>query len=208
MSFFNRVSAICPYCKIHVNFSWISSDDNGGEIEDYSEDYFKNEKGIWVIGVCPSCKNCVLLNGYESSNKFILTKTYPFPLPSVVDERIPEKIKKDLEEAKLCFSVGAINASSGMCRKALQRACKEKGATKKELYDQIDEITTKGVISNDLRELAQSVRLIGNDGVHPNDDEVSKEDAEEILNLAEQFLDIIFVAPAKVKEIKERKEKK
>jgi len=204
----NHVSAVCPYCKVHVTFSWTEPGERGGGLNDYLHIYFKNQRGIWNIGECPSCKNCVLLLGYEKDYNFVSTKIYPFPLPSPVDERIPEKIRNDLEEAKLCFSVGAINASVGMCRKALQRTCKEKGATKKELFDQIDEIASKGVISNDLKELAHSVRLIGNDGVHPNDEEVTKEDAEEILNLAEQFLDIIFVAPAKVKEIKEKKGKK
>src|SRR3989344_9315722 len=204
----NHISAICPFCKVYVTFSWTEADDHGGGLKEYPHVYFRNQKGIWVVGECPFCKNCVLLFGQGSNYSFVLKKMFPFPLPSPVDKRIPEKIKKDLEEAKSCFSVGAINASTGMCRKALQRACKEKGAIKKELYDQIDEIATRGIISNDLKELAHSVRLVGNDGVHPNEDEVTKEDAEEILNLAEQLLDIIFVAPAKVKKIKDRKEKK
>lgn len=203
----NHISDICPFCKVYVTFSWTDPREGGGSLTNSLCYYFDNLKGIWVIAECPSCKNCVLLQGHESNYTFILSKMFPSPLPSPVDERIPEKIRKDLEEAKLCFSVGAINASVGMCRKSLQRTCKEKGATEKELYSQIDEIASKGIISKDLKELAHSVRLIGNDGVHPNDEEVTKEDAEEILKLAEQLLDIVFVAPIKVKEIKERRNK-
>ena len=208
-SYHNHISNVCPYCAKIVSFAWTALSEAGGNLDTYLRCYFKDNFHIWAVGQCPNCNECVLIKGFSESNREIIPKNiYPYPLPSPVDHRIPEKIKKDLEEAKLCFSVGAINASVGMCRKALQRACKEKGAVKKELYEQIDEIATKGVISADLKELAHSVRFIGNDGVHPNDDEVTKEDAEEILNLAEQFLDIIFVAPAKVKEIRERKEKK
>ena len=207
---YNSISGFCPYCHKNITYSWVYFDKEGGGARNFFHDYFKNQFAGWAMGECPSCKKCVLfeLNLDKYQTPVAVKSVYPFPLPSPVDERIPEKIRKDLEEAKLCFSVGAINASVGMCRKALQRTCKEKVAIKKELYDQIDEIATRGIISNDLKELAHSVRLVGNDGVHPNEDEVTKEDAEEILNLAEQLLDIIFVAPAKVKEIKDRKEKK
>ena len=36
---------------------------------------------------------------------------------------------------------------------------------------------------------------------------LNEEDAKEILSLAEQFMEIVFVAPAKVKEIKEKRNK-
>lgn len=40
------------------------------------------------------------------------------------------------------------------------------------------------------------VRWIGNDAAHPNKDKVEREDAEDILSLAEQFLQVLYVAPA------------
>jgi hypothetical protein len=40
------------------------------------------------------------------------------------------------------------------------------------------------------------VRWVGNDAAHPNDQNVTKEDAEDSLKLAEQFLHILFVTPA------------
>lgn len=207
MTMVNHIDAICPYCKVHVNFSWTGATSGGGSLTNYLEAHFRNEKGVWVIGVCTSCKNCVLINGSQEDRHLISHKIYPYPLPSPVNEKIPSLIKKELEEAKLCFSVGAFNASAVMSRRSLQRACKEKGATKKELYDQIAELADKKTITEDMKDLAHTVRLVGNDGAHPNDIDVSDQEAKEILELAEQFMGVVFVAPARVREIQERRQK-
>jgi hypothetical protein len=47
-------------------------------------------------------------------------KIYPQPLPKPTDPRIPENIKKDLDEAKMCFSVECYRASAVISRRSLQ----------------------------------------------------------------------------------------
>jgi hypothetical protein len=64
----------------------------------------------------------------------------------------------------------------------------------------LQELASNGVITKDLKEWADVVRWVGNDAAHPSKDEVNKEDAEDILKLAEQFLHVIYVAPAIAKE--------
>jgi hypothetical protein len=56
------------------------------------------------------------------------------------------------------------------------------------------------VITNDLKEWADVVRWVGNDAAHPDKQPVNEEDAQDMLNLAEQFLHVIYVAPAIAKE--------
>lgn len=201
------ISGFCPYCHKEVTYSWVYFNENGGDIRNWFREYFKNNLAGWAIGECPSCKKCVLmefdLDNYQKISS--LRKIYPYQLPSPVDARIPELIKKDLEEAKLCFSVGAFNAASVMSRRSIQRACKEKGATKKDLIDQIDELAANKIITEDLKELAHAIRLAGNDGAHPNEISVDEQESKEILELAEQFMEVVFVAPAKVREIREKR---
>ena len=38
--------------------------------------------------------------------------------------------------------------------------------------------------------------MVGNDAAHPNSDDVTAEDAEDILELAEQFCSVVYVTPA------------
>ena len=71
--------------------------------------------------------------------------------------------------------------------------------------DQIDELADKGIITTGLKELAHTIRVIGNDGAHPNELDVDEQDSKEVLELAEQLLDLIFVSPARVKEIQEKR---
>jgi hypothetical protein len=86
-----------------------------------------------------------------------------------------------------------------MARRCIQNACIAKGAKTDNLVAQIKELTTSGMITKDVEEWATVVRWIGNDAAHPNKDQVAKEDAEDVLELAEQFLHVIFVTPALAK---------
>ncbi len=202
-----QIKEFCPYCHKYVAFSWVEFSESGGDICKYltKENWYSNINGVWAIGECPSCQKCVLIHLYEDGyGKLHPIEIFPHPLPSPTDERIPEKIRKDIDEAKICLSVNAFRACAGMCRRALQQACILKGARKRDLVDQIDELAEEGVITRDIRELAHSVRWVGNNALHPENPEVTEDDAKEILNLTEQFMEVIFVAPQKVKEIKEK----
>lgn len=89
----------------------------------------------------------------------------------------------------------------------MQSAAVEKGAKKDRLADQIAELASQGKITVDLKEWADAVRWVGNDAAHPGGNPVSKEDAEEVLKLAEQFLHVLYVAPAIAKQLRTRKNK-
>lgn len=71
-----------------------------------------------------------------------------------------------------------------------------KGAKAGDLVAQIKELTSLAIITKDVEEWATVVRWVGNDAAHPGKDPVTKEDAEDALKLAEQFLHVIFVTPA------------
>jgi hypothetical protein len=128
---------------------------------------------------------------------------FPLPMPSPTDERIPSEIRQDLIESKACFSIQAYRGSVILARRALQATCKDKGALEKDLVKQIDELFKNGVITVDLKEWAHLIRWVGNDAAHPNKDAVTEDDAKDILELTEQLLQTIYVAPAIAKERRE-----
>jgi hypothetical protein len=156
--------------------------------------FWEKDRGIaWWIGVCNSCREPVLVLNKGA-------RIYPLPLPSPIDDRIPEHIRKDLDEAKISYSVEAFRASAVMSRRAMQSACIDKRATKEKLVEQLHELAGNGVITNDLKEWADVVRWVGNDAAHPDKQPVTDKDAKDILKLAEQFLHVIYVAPAIAQE--------
>ncbi|HLF35855.1 MAG TPA: DUF4145 domain-containing protein [Cyclobacteriaceae bacterium] len=185
------LSIFCPHCQRHTAVSTAPAEYE----ESYGSKYHTaalwdtGHGDKWWIGICNYCHKPVLVknNGQE---------IYPKPFPSPTDSRIPNPMRQDILEAKLCYSIDAFRGCSVMARRAMQNACINKGATKKDLVHQIEELQTNGIITKDIKEWADVVRWVGNDAAHPNKDDVVKEDAEDILSLAEQFLQVLYVAPA------------
>ena len=184
------VSLYCPYCKRHTALSVAQA-----EYGDYERIFHtgaiwkKSRNEQWWIGICNGCHQpSLVLNNGEV--------VYPQPLPRPTDSNIPAEIARDLDEAKMCFSVECYRACAVMARRCMQSACISKGATHGDLVAQIVELAKKGTITQDIQEWATVVRWVGNDAAHPNHDEVTKEDAEDCLKLAEQFLHVIFVTTA------------
>ncbi len=158
----------------------------------------KNEKEKWWLGVCNYCQLPVLvLNMGE--------KVLPNPSPKPTDKSIPTEIRSDLVEAKKCFSVSAWRGAAVLARRAMQSAAIDKGATKKNLAEQMAELQIKGTITVDLREWTDVVRWVGNDAAHPGSEDVTEDDAKDILSLAEQFLHVLYVTPAKAKALRQKK---
>lgn len=184
------ISIHCPHCQRHTALSVAPVVfQRGYATEQVAAKWEKNRTETWWIGICNNCDSAVLVLNHGE-------RLYPYPFPSPTDSRIPEPMYHDLSEAKLCFSIKAYRACAVMARRAMQNACLNKGAKKRDLVDQINELKDNGTITNDLKEWANVVRWIGNDAAHPNKGVVSKEDAEDILSLSEQFLQVLYVAPA------------
>lgn len=191
----DQYSIYCPSCHQKTSVS-VRAGHNSSQTGKFYE-----------IAECNACDFHVLLVR-DRDNRFILN-VYPHPLPKSTDHRIPETIKKDFDEALLCLSVGAIRGAAVLARRAVQNICEEKGISKRDLKDQIDELFSKNVITSDLRDWAHEVRYVGNDAAHPNDNDndVDKNDAEEIIDLLESLCEVLYVAPAKAANRKEIREK-
>lgn len=184
-------SIYCPHCQRHTAVSVAPAEYDGTYGSKYhTAALWKTDRGDnWWIGICNYCHQPVLVKNHGQ-------EIFPKPFPSPTDSRIPNPMRQDLLEAKLCYSIDAFRACSVMARRTMQNACIDKGATKQDLVHQINELQANGTITKDLKEWADVVRWVGNDAAHPNKDKVEKEDAEDILNLAEQFLQVLYVAPA------------
>jgi len=197
-------SIYCPYCHKHTALSVANGRSDIDIRHQRIESIFRNKIGEWWIGVCNSCRNCVLVKETENQyGEYKISDIFPHPLPKPIDIRVPDFIKKDLEEANSCLSIGARKATCGLARLILQLVCLDKGATEgKQLYDQIVELFDKRVITNEIKEWAQTTRIVGNDAFHPNKNSpiIEKEDAEDIMNLVEQMIYILYITPAIAKE--------
>lgn len=199
------VALHCPHCGIYVALMQAPT----ARHEDFPAVWQKSGSESWWIGVCPNCRNGVLVYQRElltpGNVRPVVHVFYPAALPSPTDEHIPDAIRRALDEAKQCFSVTAYRACAVMARRAMQTACIEQGATKGNLVNQLHELANSGVITKSLKDWGDAVRWVGNDAAHPNGEDVTQEDAEAILRLAEQFMHAVYVAPAIAQDIQAKR---
>lgn len=188
------LSLICPFCDHAATFNTL------GEL--FDQEVIIAYLTMW----CPNCHEIVFVI-YDVVDKKI-ENIYPKSVPKC-DKRIPKKIADDFLEAKGCFGAGAYKGAVVMCRRAIQNTAIEKGAKKGNLFDQLNELVSKGIIPTSLEKLSHKIRSMGNYGAHPDEDgldEVKEKDAKEILEFLEHFLTHIFVMPKRVEELEPKPE--
>lgn len=185
----------CPHCHIQTSITPAMTEYKHasayGEAIPTPAAWRQDRTMQWWIGICNSCSGPVLtLNNGDT--------VWPYPMPSATASEIPEDIRNNLVEAKKCASVEAWRAAVTMCRRAIQMSCIQKGANPRDtLVLQINHLKDNSIITADLHDWATVVRWVGNDGAHPGGTEPDKGDAMTMIDLAEQFLHVLYVAPAK-----------
>ncbi len=187
----------CPYCDANGTFDyrgnimWIVK----GDVIEYS---------LWSCPD-PKCLEVVLVKITEQGQ---MLDIYPKRVPKL-DPSVPDQVKSDTVEAYKSFGVGAWRASAAVGRRALQSSLIEQKATKDRLYDQIDELYERDIITKAIQDWAHTIRVIGNTGAHPDKDgleDVTSTDAKELLDFMEQYLNYVYIMPAKVAERRSAKD--
>jgi hypothetical protein len=151
-----------------------------------------------------ACKGFGVVLGYRQIPQYPFTfrAFYPIGQPNdKVDEAIPAKIADDFREALRCRWIEAYKATVTMCRRSIQSSCLDQKVDSKRLVAQIDELASKGMITEPLRQFAHAVRLEGNDGAHPDPDgleNVTPKDADDIIEFTREYLHHVYVMPAKL----------
>lgn len=137
------------------------------------------------------------------------------PCPSYV----PLKIQTVFDEATLCFANSCYTASGAMFRLCLDITTKEllkewlesntdsnnhpNSAQKDKLFNRIEFLIDKCVIPSDLKEYAHHIRLDGNEAAHEGSTE--KQDAEDLLDFTELFLERIYTMKKQLELAQERR---
>jgi hypothetical protein len=154
------------------------------------------------------CKNCALPSlqlredyggGFEEDEPIFL-----YPNPPRLSPNVPYDLRKEWEEAQICFKAKAYAACSVMARRTLEGTCIELGVNKGSLAKSLKELQKKGLIDGMLAEWADALRIAGNKGAHFTGEPVSREDAEDALAFTEALLDHVYVLRKRFEEFQGR----
>lgn len=201
----------CPYCHVKATYTPFYDPREHATVKEgnlyHVLVYCDNDKcGRATLLIFKGIQKKTALSYYVDTE---LVDQYPKRTP-IPHESIPSQVADDYVEANKCFDIDAWKASSVMCRRALQSSVIEKGAIKDRMIDQIDELYRKEIITKDIKNWAHEIRLTGNIGAHPDKDgleAITKEDAKELIDFLEEYLNYVYIMPRKVSEKKTRKQR-
>ena len=139
---------------------------------------------------------------YKISN-FKIVRVLPPPKEPYTHPSIPEKVRDLLKEAQELLNEGrSPSIIVGACRSILEVALKELNAEGDTLYDKIEDLYQRHIITTPLRDWSHIVRKMGNKALH--EIEASSEDAQELVEFTKLFLMMTFELPAKIREKRSR----
>jgi hypothetical protein len=133
------------------------------------------------------------------------TPAIVYPAPRQLNWNVPIPLRREFEEAQVCFSAKAYEATAVMVRRVLEGTCKENGVAERVLAASLKKLQENGLIDSTIGEWANALRLVGNEGAHYTGKQVSRVDAEDALAFAEALLDHIYVLRQRFEEFAKRR---
>lgn len=111
------------------------------------------------------CRDCNTATGFELEDDVIVYVSGKSDYGSL-NTGLSDIVKTLYAEAELCFRSGAADASAAMCRASIEVALEQVGFKDNNLFKQIDNAKTAGVLGDVEVSLAHGSRLITRDAIH------------------------------------------
>lgn len=187
----------CHSCatRIHAQIRGAVHDDNDNAV---------------VLVECPSCHSPLVgitssfVDEHNNWRYDRAERVWPAPSSVELSASIPEKATRDIIEARKCLSHGIYSASVVLCGRALERLAKFK-APGKSMYEALEGLKAQGVIDNRLFDWANVLRKERNLGAHAGDEDVTKENAEDVLAFTVAIFEYVFTLSEKFSDFMARK---
>lgn len=188
----------CPSCATRVNAPV------RGAVHDSESD------SAVVLVRCPSCEGPLvgLTQIYQTENNDWryehAERLWPAPSTVELSVSIPENVRRDIKDAQKCISHGIYSAAVVLCGRALERLAKAK-APGKTLAEGLGQLKAQGIIDDRLFQWANALRKERNLGAHAADEEVTKENAQDVLAFTVAIFEYVYTLTEKYSEYMARK---
>lgn len=188
---------LCQHCGNKTSHTILEKGYEKDEVEFEDGVKFEIDSYLWFTK-CDNCGryslfNCMDDNPDESSSLW--------PNERNIDESVPTEIKIAYHEANKVKQISKI-AFIIMIRRCLDILCKHEKAKGRDLYLKIVNLGSRGIIPNKLTDMADLIRLIGNNGSHENEIKINEIE----INLLDEFflaiIEYVYIAPQKISKLK------
>jgi hypothetical protein len=165
-----------------------------------------------VLAACPSCSGPLVgltslyEDHYNNSHYEHAERVWPAPSNVELGVSVPEAARRDIKDAQKCLSHGILSAAVVLCGRALERLAKEK-APGRNLASSLAELKSKAIIDERLYQWADALRKERNLGAHAADEDVTKENAQDVLSFTVAIFEYVYTLSEKYEEFMARKAK-
>lgn len=182
----------CPHCGAFAHIRWESKD---ALVYYQATCAYCSKYSLWRVTEIDSDAN---YSPFPTKGEMLYPDFGSAPLPA---EDMPEDVKNDYEEAARIFNTSPRGAAA-LLRLGLQKLCIHLGEEGKNINADIRSLVNKGVFSGQVIQVADTLRITGNNAVHPG--QISDADFD---RAAAKMFDLInFIVKKAITEPKELKE--
>ena len=162
-----------------------------------------------VFAICGRCDRgvIVLVQDHHSSPDTLQTAgiegVYPAPPSEDAPRFTPERAKGFFQQGMSSLHIGNPDAAGAMFRKSLESGLKQRfSSNKRNLIDKIKDAASKGLITDEMADWADHIRISGNEAVH--DDDYTMEQAKALRVFTELVLIYLFELPGRLTDAKKK----
>ena len=157
--------------------------------------------------VCARCQRPMVLTrndyggGFEEDEYY---RAYP-ALQRQISFALPEGVRRAYDEAVKTEQAKAWMATAVMAGQALEAVCKDYDSTIRTISDGLRKLLAAGVISQELFEWGNGLRVVRNRGAHATSRPVNADDARFALDFLQALLEIVYYLRRQFEVWKERR---
>ena len=190
----SKTSFHCPLCATYAHMRWYQFGRHQA-VRPYTEAECAHcgQCSLWLITNTINVKSLVT----PSEGIMLYPDTGNAPSPEL---DMPEDVKRDYEEAARIFEKSP-RGSAALLRLGLQKLCRNLGKKGENINTDIRELSSDGVLAPNVIKVADTVRITGNNAVHPG--EMSEADFDYVASKLFKLLN--FIVKKAITEPKELK---
>jgi hypothetical protein len=199
LQFTNKVMIYhCKYCESPQNFTVKATSVEVTEAAPPAE---------FSLAHCTKCNSTALFvredygGGFDDDSYY---RVYP-PHVRALGFVVPPLVKESYDAAVDCENAKIYLPAVVMVGRALEAVCHEYDPNTKGLFQGLQSMLKAGVISKELMEWADELRVLRNVGAHATSDRVDPKDVTESLDFLQAILEILYDLRPKFTAMKARR---
>ncbi|MDP2778957.1 DUF4145 domain-containing protein [Devosia sp.] len=160
----------------------------------------------WEVLECLSCNSVLFRKGYW--HDLLTDECGPeyeilYPNGPQVIRGLPQQISKSYEAAQRVKTIDS-NAFAVLLGRVLDLVCIDKNAVGDDLFQRLEDIAKKGIMPQQLADMAHALRHLRNIGAHANLGELTPAEVPILEGLSKAILEYVYSAPALVQLVQSK----